>query len=140
MIRYALRCEKGHDFESWFRSSEGFETLRDARQISCTECGSTSVDRALMAPAVASEAARAEPAPMTAPDPLRQALEQLRRHVEQNSDYVGMRFAEKARAMHDGTSPMRPIHGEARLDEARKLLEDGVLVTPLPFIPRQKTN
>ncbi|MFC0202276.1 DUF1178 family protein [Paracoccus rhizosphaerae] len=136
MIRYALRCEQGHDFDGWFRSSGGFETMRDAGQVTCAECGSAKVDRALMAPAVTEKRAL-----LTTPrNKAEAALEALRRKVEENSDYVGLRFAEEARAMHDGDRPARAIHGEARPDEARKLIEDGVPIAPLPFIPRRQAN
>lgn len=136
MIRYALRCENGHDFDGWFRSSEGFDKMQAAGQVGCTECGSVKVGKSLMAPAVPAEKPR-----LAAPrDPKESAIEKLREHVEKNSDYVGMRFVEEARAMHDGSRPSRAIHGEARLEEARKLLEDGVPVAPLPFIPKQKAN
>ena len=68
------------------------------------------------------------------------ALQALRRHIEQNSEHVGMSFAAEARAIHDGDAPNRAIHGEARLEDARKLLEDGIAVAPLPFRPRQGLN
>lgn len=137
MIRYALRCDKGHDFDSWFRSSEGFEKMRDAGQVACAQCGSTSVEKALMAPSVPAEQKAALDAPR---NPSEAALEKLREHVEKNSDYVGLRFADEARAMHEGERPGRAIHGEAKPEDARKLIEDGVPVAPLPFIPRQKAN
>ncbi len=136
MIRYSLRCEKGHDFDGWFRSSDGFETMRAAGQVTCAQCGSADVAKALMAPSVPAEKARLD-APR---NPAEQALEKLREHVEKNSDYVGLRFADEARAMHEGDRPTRAIHGEARPEDARKLIEDGVPVAPLPFIPRQKAN
>ena len=136
MIRYNLRCEKGHDFDGWFRSSDGFETMQAAEQVACAQCGSTNVAKALMAPSVPAEKVRLD-APR---NPAEQALEKLREHVEKNSDYVGLRFADEARAMHDGDRPTRAIHGEARPEDARKLIEDGVPVAPLPFIPRQKAN
>lgn len=137
MIRYALRCKEGHDFDGWFRSSEGFETMRAAGQVNCTICGSSDVSKALMAPAVPTER------PITASEPQgerEKMLQKLREHVEANSDYVGLRFADEARAMHEGRSETRSIHGEARPEEARKLLEDGVPIAPLPFIPKQKAN
>lgn len=133
MIRYDLHCDNGHDFDGWFRSSEGFDTLRAAGQVACTHCGSTDVNKALMAPAVSPE--------KTSPSEVAETpLERLRRHVEANSDYVGLKFADQARAMHDGNMPQRPIHGEARPEDARQLIEDGIPVAPLPFIPRQRTN
>ena len=68
------------------------------------------------------------------------AMAELRRRIEEKSDYVGRNFATEARAIHDGTAPDRPIWGEARIEEARKLLEDGVHVAPLPFRPKRNTN
>ena len=140
MIRYALRCDKDHEFDGWYRSSEGFDSLNAAGQVACATCGSTRVTKALMAPAVPAERAAAGPT-LTAPrDPAEAALEKLRAHVEANSDYVGLKFADQARAMHDGDMPSRAIHGEARPEDAKRLIEDGIPVAPLPFIPKQKSN
>ncbi|MFT4012442.1 MAG: DUF1178 family protein [Paracoccus sp. (in: a-proteobacteria)] len=138
MIRYDLRCDKGHDFDGWYRDSEGFDRLRKAGQVACTQCGSVQVEKALMAPRVA--ASRGKPDLSAPGTPQEQALEKLRRQIEENSDYVGMSFAAEARAMHEGRAPERAIHGEARLDEAKALLEDGIPVAPLPFRSRQRTN
>lgn len=134
MIRYALRCDQGHDFDGWFRSSEAFETTRAAGHVACTQCGSAKVEKSLMAPAVAAKQAE------SAVNPVEAALQALRQQVEANSDYVGLKFVDEARAMHEGRAPTRAIHGEAKPEEARKLIEEGVPVAPLPFIPRQKTN
>lgn len=136
MICYNLRCENGHDFDGWFRSSDGFESMQAAGQVECTICGTVRVEKALMAPALPSERVRLD----TPRNDIETKLDELRRHVESNSDYVGPRFAEEARAMHEGRSESRAIHGEAKPEEARKLLEDGVPVAPLPFTPRQKAN
>ncbi|MDQ1900141.1 DUF1178 family protein [Paracoccus sp. WLY502] len=135
MIRYALRCDQGHDFDGWFRSSEAFDTTRAAGHVACTQCGSAKVEKSLMAPAV--PAARKGDTAMT---PAEAALHALRQQVEANSDYVGLKFVDEARAMHEGRTPARAIHGEAKIEEARKLIEEGVPVAPLPFVPRQKTN
>ena len=69
-----------------------------------------------------------------------QAFAAMRKQVEENSDYVGMNFAAEARQMHDGTLPARAIYGEAKPEDARQLIEDGIPVAPLPFLPRRKTN
>ena len=135
MIRYALRCTNGHAFESWFQSVAAFDTLTARKSVTCIECGSAEVEKALMAPAVATEAPLRQPE-----DPREAALAALRRHVEENSDYVGMNFVTEARRMHAGELPERAIHGEARLDEARALIEEGVPVAPLPFLPARKVN
>jgi hypothetical protein len=141
MIRYALKCPADHGFDSWFQSAEGYETLRAAGHLACPVCGSTEVEKSLMAPSVRPSRAGAEERPLAAPaSDIEAALAELRRQVEQNSDYVGLNFAAEARRIHAGEAPERSIYGEAKPDEARKLIEDGVPVAPLPFIPPRKTN
>ena len=151
MIRYTLSCDAGHRFESWFASAAAYDTLARAGQLACVTCGSPRVEKALMAPRVASAAAAAPeglPAPaekavpmISEPDAARaRALAAMRAHVEAHSDDVGRDFAREARAMHEGRAPERAIHGEARAEEARKLIEDGVPVLPLPFTPRRKMS
>lgn len=150
MIRYTLRCGQGHGFESWFQNAGAFEALAGAGQLACPVCGDAAVEKGLMAPAVAparkAEAARAAAGARDKPDlaapasELEEALAEMRRRVEANSEYVGMNFVSEARAMHEGDAPERSIYGEARPEEARKLLEDGVPVAPLPFLPSRKAN
>jgi hypothetical protein len=147
MIRYALRCDNDHSFDSWFRSAAGYDALVAAGQVACPDCGSKAVVKALMAPSVAGEdRPRGEPAEVPAaalstPANAREAaLAELRRRITEKSEYVGMNFVAEARAIHDGDAPERSIHGEARPEEARKLIEDGVPVAPLPFLPVGKVN
>lgn len=140
MIRYSLRCARGHGFESWFQNADAFDRLKDARHVACPECGATDVEKAVMAPRVSS-AASEDTARLSDPVSEREkALREIRRRIESESDYVGRRFAKEARAMHDGDMPMRPIYGEARGDEAIELLKDGIPVAPLPFVPKSETN
>lgn len=144
MIRYALRCAQDHRFESWFQSAEAFDKLAAAGMVTCAICGSGKVDKALMAPSVKpapkAEAA-AEARPLATPTTeLERKIAELKRHVEQNSDYVGGDFARLAREMHEGATEHRAIWGEAKPDEARSLIEDGVPVAPLPFRPTGKSN
>jgi hypothetical protein len=137
MIRYALRCDRAHTFDAWFGSGADFDRLRDADLVACAICGSTAVTKDLMAPSVAS--AMPEPR-LTAPaSPAEQALAELRRRIEAESEDVGREFPAEARRIHDGLSPARAIIGEARPAEARALIEDGIPVAPLPWSGR-KTN
>jgi hypothetical protein len=142
MIRYSLKCAEGHTFDSWFQSANAFEKLQAAGHVACAVCGVSKVEKALMAPLVSTAEAAAEPAkPLTQEKtPQEQALAALREHVEKNSDYVGTDFAREARAMYLGEVDARPIWGEAKGDEAKKLIEDGVPVAPLPFTPTRKTS
>jgi len=133
MIRYSLRCEAGHRFDSWFGSSDDFDRLKAADLIGCAVCGSVHVEKDLMAPAVATAAA-ATPPDLSAPaSPAEQALAELRRRIEANCDDVGRDFAREARAIHEGRTPARSIIGEARVAEARALIEDGIPIAPLPW-------
>jgi hypothetical protein len=142
MIRYAIKCSADHSFDSWFQSAAAFEALKGAGHVSCPICGSTEVEKGLMAPAVRlSETAAVPDRPLEAPGTdVEAALAALRRQIEANSDYVGLNFAAEARRIHAGEAPERSIYGEARADEARALIEDGVPVAPLPFVPGRKTN
>lgn len=138
MIRFSLTCDTGHAFESWFADSNAFSALQKAGQLSCPNCGSAKIEKALMAPAVVSGRSKAVQ-PQTAPDP-EAALTELRRQVEENSDYVGTNFAKEARKMHQGEAPERSIYGETKLEEAKELIEEGIPVLPLPFLPKRKVN
>lgn len=149
MIRFALQCADGHRFESWFQSGASFERLKSAGHLSCAVCGGARVEKAIMAPAVSARGADAAPsapvpaapAPeslLSAPSgPLEAALRQLRAHVEANAENVGARFADEARAIHDGETDERAIYGQATQDEARALIEDGVEISPLPWTVRR---
>ncbi|MCE2748369.1 MAG: DUF1178 family protein [Rhodobacter sp.] len=142
MIRYAIKCSADHSFDSWFQSAAAYEALIGAGRVTCPICGSAKVEKGLMAPAVRlSDAAAAADRPLDAPGTdAEAALAALRRQIEANSDYVGLNFAAEARRIHAGDAPERRIYGEARADEARALIEDGVPVAPLPFVPGRKTN
>ena len=152
MIRYTLRCERDHAFESWFQSSSAYETQEKRRLVTCPVCGSAKVERAIMAPQIVSKKDRdhAVPAPaatteVTAPTStplmmaqereLRAKLKELRDHIVKNADNVGEGFPNEARKMHYGDIEHRPIYGEASPEEARSLIEEGVEVSPLPVLP-----
>ena len=137
MIQFSLRCDEDHRFESWFKSSAAFEKLHAAGMLSCAICGSVKVDKALMAPKVRDS--KSKPAPRE-DEQRRQTLAELKKKIEENSEYVGLNFAREAREIHQGIAPERSIYGEARADDAKKLIEDGVPVTPLPFVPGRKSN
>ncbi len=146
MIKFSLKCAENHSFDSWFQSAESFDKLARAGLVTCADCGSTDITKGIMAPNVQSGRGTAPDtspsnSPLVAPKSAAQlAITQLREKIEANSEYVGTDFARKAREMHDGSAPERPIYGEARADEARKLVEDGVQIVPLPFRPMRKVN
>jgi hypothetical protein len=138
MIKYALSCADGHAFESWFPDSAAYDKQRKRGFVACPECGSTRVDKAIMAPAVVGGERAPEESPgIVVDDRRRQAREflvRMRREIEANTDDVGAKFPQVARAIHLGEEPERAIRGRASLAEAKSLLEDGVGVLPLPML------
>jgi hypothetical protein len=152
MILYALHCERGHAFESWFQSSSAYDSQVKRKLVTCPACGSAKVEKAIMAPQIVSKKRRASAEPVAAVPAeaatpsstpllmaqereLRAKLKELREHIVKNADNVGERFPNEARKMHYGDIEHRPIYGEASPDEARALIEEGVEVTPLPVLP-----
>jgi hypothetical protein len=143
MIQYSLKCENDHSFDSWFASADAYDKLADNGMVSCAVCGSTKVSKAIMAPRVRTAKGKEAPVAPTLPtekSAAEQAMAKMRAQVEQNSEYVGTNFATEARSMHLGDAPERAIYGEAKPEEAKSLIEDGIPVTPLPFMPTRKSN
>lgn len=148
MIRYTLKCERDHTFESWFQSSSAFDNQVRRKLVSCPMCDSTRIEKAIMAPQIAKKgrdrgvqppAASNEPSStplmMTHEQELRTKLKELRDHVTKNADNVGNRFPAEARKMHYGDIEQRAIYGEASTDEAKALSDEGIDVLPLPTLP-----
>ena len=152
MIRYSLRCERGHAFESWFQNSSAYDSQHKRGLVACPVCESTNVDKAIMAPRIARkgksksapEPATTAPAEETASTSLVMApqerellakLRELRDHVLKNADDVGKKFPEEARKMHYGDVEQRAIYGEATAEEARSLVDEGIEVAALPVLP-----
>ena len=163
MIKYALICDEGHDFESWFNNSESFDTQAKRGFVECPLCQSKKVSKALMAPSVStsrrrsatqrataaeSMAATAPAAPAPTPQPvalldekqqqMRAMIRDLHQKLTENSTDVGGNFPAEARKMHDGDAPKRTIHGQATFEEAKALFEEGIPVMPIPALPEDK--
>jgi hypothetical protein len=157
MIRYSLRCEQNHSFESWFQSSSAYDQQVKRKLVTCPACGSAKVEKAIMAPRIVGKKGRdkaaapieatAEAAPavnepaslmMAQERELRAKIKELRDHIVKNADNVGERFPNEARAMHYGDKEHRPIYGEASPEEARALIDEGVEVSPLPVLPEDR--
>ena len=166
MIRYALNCDQGHTFESWFANSAAYDKQAKRGLVACPVCGSAKVEKAIMAPNLAAkvgDSGTADPRPPAPPAPplqpaptppippktpvammstaereLRHKLKELRDHITKNAHYVGPRFPEEARKIHYGEADHRSIYGEASPEEAKQLHEEGIEFHPLPILPDDK--
>ena len=140
MIKYKLQCKNLHQFESWFRSSDDYEKLNNEKMLTCAICGSKSISKSLMSPSVSSiEKKRIKKTLKTIPSKEEKLIKELKKEVEINCEYVGDNFEKEARAIHYGDSPERSIYGKTTYKEAKSLYDDGITVTPLPWVDR-KTN
>jgi hypothetical protein len=140
MIVFDLRCGKGHQFEAWFKDSATFDSLSKSHAVTCPDCGGSKVEKAPMAPNIApsrgykgnkeghKNAARKAT--------YYQMVKELHRQVSEKCDYVGDKFADEARRIHTGDAEQRGIYGEATVEEAIELKEDGIDCAPLPELPK----
>lgn len=141
MIRFALRCANDHSFEAWFSSSDAFDRQKREQAIACPACRVTTVEKALMVPAIAGTS-RDEPVRLAAHvaerDETLAVLRKLRREMTENAEYVGDRFAAEARRIHYEESEKRGIYGEANIEDVRSLLDDGIEFHPIPVLPEDR--
>jgi hypothetical protein len=143
MMHYELICKDGHEFDGWFSSSANYDEQRRDGLLSCPVCGSDQVEKRLMMPGLPVKSNRkteAKQPVFTGPtDPRQKALikmmRELRKSVEQNAEYVGDKFAEEARKIHYEEADKRGIYGEATIEDANALVEEGIEVHPLPKLP-----
>ena len=157
MIRYALICEQGHQFESWFQDSAAYDKQAKRGLVGCPHCGSAKVEKAIMAPRLSATVkkrgkiietpeATSAPASVSAPvamippqeQEIRAKLKELRDHLTKNADNVGAKFPEEARKMHYGEIEHRSIYGVATPEEANELSEEGIEFHPLPSLPDER--
>lgn len=146
MIVFDLKCAAGHVFEAWFGSSADYEDQRERTLIACPICGDSDIGKAVMAPNVAAKGNRQADVPAATDRPdaktMLAALAQAQAKMLEGSNWVGMAFADRARAMHLGEEAVAPIHGQASVEEARALIDEGVQVAPLPLpvVPPERSN
>lgn len=140
MIRYALRCDRDHEFEAWFASSAAFDDQARRGQVNCPVCGSCKVSKGVMAPniAVGSSEAKAGADDTASREEAVALVRKIREHVEKTAENVGDRFAEEARKIHHEEVEPRGIYGSAKADEVAELNEEGVEFHPLPALPEEQ--
>ena len=126
MIRYQLQCARGHAFEGWFDSSADYDAQCESGLLACPDCGSAKVEKAIMAPAV-KRAAKTE-----------KLAAAIRQEIAENCDDVGTDFAEEARAMFYGEKDARGIYGQATVEQAKAMAEEGIPAMPLPPVLNPK--
>ena len=133
MIRYTLKCNKGHQFESWFSGSDSFEELKKKGHLECAICSSKKVEKSLMAPKITSGSDEKKETLISTESALEKEIKALKKKIKATATDVGENFPTEARAMHYGEKEEKPIIGKTTVDEARDLAEEGVPFIPLPW-------
>ena len=139
MIKYSLECNKSHTFDAWFSDSLNFEKQNKNNQISCPNCSSLKIKKSIMAPSIPSKNYKSNLL-NEKKDKVEVVLSKVRKHVEDNFDYVGDKFADEARSMHYGEKEEREIYGETTIEDAVDLIEEGVNVKPMPGVDPKLKN
>jgi len=141
VISFNLRCSNGHEFEGWFSNSSDFDAQAARGLVECPYCGDKSVEKGLMAPAIATSPERDGKVSLVLDQERREAVAQLRaliNRIRETSEDVGDRFAEEARKIHYGEAEERGIHGRATVMDMRSLAEEGIPFMALPALPEEK--
>ena len=139
MIKYSLRCDKDHVFEAWFSDSSSFEKQNKKNLISCLTCSSTKIEKDIMAPSISSGRQKTDGLKQKK-DKVEMILNKVRKHVENNFDYVGDKFTDEAKKIKYGEVKDRPIYGEATIEQTKELIDEEIKVTTLPFHSTKKNN
>ena len=137
MIVYTLLCQNAHRFEGWFASPEAFSHQHEAGQLACPVCGSSSVEKQLSAPHLQTRSTDAQNSDtvMASQEMLEQVRKKVVDYILRNSEDVGERFSEEARAIFYEQAPERSIRGKASAAETRELIEEGIDVFAMPMPP-----
>ncbi len=140
MIVFDVTCARDHSFEGWYKDAATFDRLVSEGAVACPVCGDTDLKKSLSAPRLGGMRKGRDEAPPPRADreavtmkEVMTGVRELKRHVEENSDYVGDRFPEEARKIHYGETEPQSIHGEATPEEAAELREEGVDFHRIPW-------
>ena len=139
MVVYDLQCASSHRFEGWFRSSDDFESQRDAGLLTCPVCGAADVQK-VPAAVYLSKNSGTDPDQRLAElqSQVTQWARSVHEYVDKNYDDVGAGFSDEALKMHYGEIDKRNIRGTATADQVKELNDEGVEVTQLPPKPAAK--
>ena len=136
MIKYILKCNKDHEFESWFSDSEEFEKLNEKKLLECIYCSSKIISKSIMSPMVSNSANKIEMTEMIDKDFKKEKnkLIKLRKYIEKNFDYVGKDFSKKVREIYYDKKNKKAIYGTTTLDEREELADEGIDLLSIPWV------
>jgi len=138
MIKYLLKCQDAHEFESWFSNSKEFEKLKKKNLIECIYCKSQKVDKSIMSPNIVGKKNTTDKKLNNRFLKLKKNLEKLKKFVENNFEFVGDRFPEKVREIYYNNKKNKNIYGTASLKERKELEEEGIELASIPWVKNKE--
>ena len=136
MIKYNLKCENGHDFESWFSNSDEFEKLKKKKLLECIYCNTKKIKKSIMAPMISSVKTDTGDLEEISKNLQFQKknLIRIRNFVEKNFDYVGKDFSKKAREVFYDKKSKKGFYGTTTKEERKELAEEGIDLLSIPWV------
>ena len=138
MIKYNLKCQHDHEFESWFSNSEEFEKLKRKKLLECIYCSSKNINKSIMAPMISNSIVKDEQEQIMKKNLLdeKNKLLQLRKYIENNFEYVGKDFSKKVREIFYDKKNKKTIYGIASNEERDELREEGIDLFSIPWVDK----
>ena len=138
MIKYNLKCNKGHEFESWFLDSKEFDKLNLKKLLECIYCSSNKIQKSIMAPMVSGTKLKDDIFNFQDQKILKEKnnLIKLREYIEKNSEFVGDKFSEKVREIYYDKKTKKSIYGTTTLEERKELEEEGIDLISIPWVSK----
>ena len=136
MIKYNLKCQNDHEFESWFSSSEEFEKLSKRKLLECIYCSSKKIDKSIMAPRISNSKNKNDEIEIISKELKNQnyKLLKLRKYIEKNFDYVGKDFSKRVREIYYDKKNKKSIYGTTTPEERQELAEEGIDLLSIPWV------
>ena len=136
MIKYNLKCQNDHEFESWFSDSSEFDNLKKKRLLECIFCFSKKINKSIMAPMISSKKENNNNLKNFDKNLEKEKnnLLQLRKFVENNFEYVGANFSQKVREIYYDKSSKKTIYGSVTTQEKEELEKEGIDLLSIPWV------
>ena len=138
MIKYNLKCQNDHEFESWFSNSDEFDNLNKKNLLECIYCSSKKIEKSIMAPMVSNIKNESENIQFTKSElkKEKEKLIYLRKFIEKNFDYVGKDFSKSVRVIFYDKKNKKAIYGIATEEERTELADEGIDLLSIPWIEK----
>ena len=138
MIKYNLKCNNDHEFESWFSNSEEYERLNKKGLLDCIYCSSKKINKSIMAPMITNSKRKSDKFEVLSKEIKNEKdkLLRLRKYIEKNFDYVGTDLSSKVREVFYDKKSKKAIYGTATNKEREELAEEGIELLSIPWVDK----